>query len=535
MTCRRIAALLLFCTVALQAQDAPFDVRLEQVDVPGFTGVQSFAFGQHDGKWLILGGRIDGLHRRQPFASFAAAGQNTDAIVLDPRAARVWTAPLSSLPPALSEPLSSTNMQFRQDGDMLYLVGGYGFSPTADDHLTFATLTAVDVPAVIRDVVRGALHPASFRQLSDTLFAVTGGRMEKIHDRFHLAGGHRFDGRYNPMGMSSFVQRYTDQIRSFRLVDDGVTLAVKDIAVLEDAINLHRRDYNLAPQILPDGREGLTMFSGVFQPDADIPFLHCVTIDSSGYRVDTAFSQYYNHYHCATMTAYSASAKEMHSVFFGGIAEYFDSAGVLTQDYNVPFVKTIARVTRDRGGTMAEYKLPAEMPDLLGAGAEFIPAPGVSRYPNGVLDLDSMATDTVLAGYVVGGIASSAANVFWINTGEESIASGRVFRVLLYNHPLSAPHALNAQSVGPLRLQVLPFPYHGFISVTFQLPAGTKARLRIEDARGRIVVDRQLRKRAVSGKRTLKCAIRNLRTGGVFIARLETANESVLQKIIVDP
>jgi hypothetical protein len=54
----------------------------------------------------------------------------------------------------------------------------------------------------------------------------------------------------------------------------------------------------------------------------------------------------------------------MHTVFFGGIAQYYDSLGILVQDNNVPFVKTIARVTRDASGTMAEYKLPIVMPTL---------------------------------------------------------------------------------------------------------------------------------------------------------------------------
>jgi hypothetical protein len=31
----------------------------------GLGGLQSFAYGHHDGKWLIIGGRKDGLRRRQ--------------------------------------------------------------------------------------------------------------------------------------------------------------------------------------------------------------------------------------------------------------------------------------------------------------------------------------------------------------------------------------------------------------------------------------------------------------------------------------
>ncbi len=50
------------------AQVAPFGIALESIDVPGVGGLQSYALGQHEGKWLVIGGRLDGLHRRQPWA-----------------------------------------------------------------------------------------------------------------------------------------------------------------------------------------------------------------------------------------------------------------------------------------------------------------------------------------------------------------------------------------------------------------------------------------------------------------------------------
>ncbi|TAD94454.1 MAG: T9SS C-terminal target domain-containing protein [Bacteroidetes bacterium] len=97
-------------------------------------------------------------------------------------------------------------------------------------------------------------------------------------------------------------------------------------------MQLHRRDYNVLPQIWPDGREGATAFSGVFQPTVDLPFLTAVNIDSSGYALAPNFTQYYNHYHCANVALYSQSTQEMHNVFFGGIAQFYDSLGVLVQD-----------------------------------------------------------------------------------------------------------------------------------------------------------------------------------------------------------
>ncbi|MBK8671321.1 MAG: hypothetical protein IPN89_18525 [Saprospiraceae bacterium] len=99
---------------------------------------------------------------------------------------------------------------------------------------------------------------------------------------------------------------------------------------------------------MSDGKEGLTAFSGVFQESVDLPFLSCVNIDSDGYAVQPGFSQYYNHYHCAHIPIYSGSSREMHTVFFGGIAQYFDENGTLTRDDNVPFLNTIARVKRKK-------------------------------------------------------------------------------------------------------------------------------------------------------------------------------------------
>ena len=129
-------ALLLLGFILLQfqlaAQTSPFNISLEPVEITELGGLQSFAFGQHNGKWLIVGGRLDGLHRRQPWASFDVAGHNNQLIVVDPETKQRWTAPLSSLPQAVQEQLSSTNMEFFQEDDYLYCVGEYGISATVD-------------------------------------------------------------------------------------------------------------------------------------------------------------------------------------------------------------------------------------------------------------------------------------------------------------------------------------------------------------------------------------------------------------------
>ncbi|MBP6511906.1 MAG: T9SS type A sorting domain-containing protein [Bacteroidia bacterium] len=532
-----LAILLIAFTSQGNAQTAPFHIAIEPMNISGLGGLQAYAWGQHNGKWLIIGGRLDGLHRRQPFAAFDVAGHNNQLIVVDPVAQQKWTAPLSSLPIGLQEQLSSTNMEFFQEGNYLYLVGGYGYSNTSADHITYPNLSAVKVPDVINAVINGTSFATNFRQITDTMFAVTGGYLNKINNTFYLTGGQKFIGRYNPMGPThgpGFVQIYTNASRKFTIFDNGVTLSVTHLPAIVDAANLHRRDYNVVPQIMPTGQEGLTAFSGVFQVGVDLPYLNCVNIDSTGHTVNNAFSQYYNHYHCAHIPIYSASNNEMHTVFFGGIAQYYDSLGILVQDNNVPFVKTIARVTRDASGTMAEYKLPIAMPTLLGAGSEFIPINTLPHYSNEVFKLDNFTADTTLVGYIYGGISSTAANIFFTNTGTQSSASSQIFKVFVIKNSTVGIHELNTHSIGTLQMQVYPNPNNGNFMVKFNLRDKGEVKLTISDASGKLIENTVL-KNLQAGENTYSKRIKNLINGGIYYITIETTYEKATQKIIVEP
>jgi hypothetical protein len=238
---------------------------------------------------------------------------------------------------------------------------------------------------------------------------------------------------------------------------------------------------------MPNGREGLTAFSGVFQENVDLPFLTCVNIDSNGYAVQAGFNQYYNHYHCAHIPLYSANDNEMHTLFFGGIAQYYDDNGLLVKDDNVPFVNTIARVTRQSDGSMAEYKLPVTMPALLGAGSEFIPRQDISSYENGVLKLDEVDQDTTMIGYIYGGISSSAPNIFFTNTGTQSQASSQIFKVFLIKNSPTSVHDINVQSKNGLGMVIYPNPSDENINVSFDLPAASVVTLTIMDVDGKVL------------------------------------------------
>lgn len=521
-------------SMTVHSQSHPFSISLQPFEIQGLGGLQSYAYGQHEGKWLIVGGRLDGLHRRQPFASFDPAGNNNQLIVVDPLAQKIWKSTLTSLSVDIQEHLSSTNMEFHQEGAYLYVLGGYGYRSATNSKITFDKLTAIHIPSVIDAVIKGDSLTPYFRQISDSQFAVTGGHLNKIGDTYYLLGGNKFDGNYNPMGHGTFTQVYTDAIRKFRLTDDGNAISITHLPGHNDAINLHRRDYNAVSQIMPDGAEGITMFSGVFQPAADLPFLDCVNVDSLRYQVQPGFKQYYNHYHCPVLPVYSESDQEMHNVFFGGIAQYYDSAGILVRNDNVPFVKTIARVTRNTSGQMTEHKLPAEMPGYLGAGAEFIPLEDLDQYQNGVLKLDPLTQDTTLVGYIFGGISSTGRNIFFINTGAESNASNILFKVQLIRNKINSTEEKERKGNGQLHMKVLPNPNHGDFSVQFYLRQREEVSFSIRTLDGQLIFGEKL-KNLIAGENIYNPDLRELQLNGTYIASLETKNEKSSQKISVKP
>ncbi|HSN60327.1 MAG TPA: hypothetical protein VLR49_05310, partial [Ferruginibacter sp.] len=412
----------------------PFSIRLEQTEIINMPALQSFAYATWQGKWLLLGGRIDGLHRRQPWASFDEDGQNKHIYVVDPKTQQVWKQSLALLPAGITEQLQSTNIQFVQVQNKLLLTGGYGYSLTADDHITYPYLTVLKVDEIIRAIINEKPMGQFIKQIKDERMAVTGGRLAKLGDTFLLAGGQRFDGRYNPMGPDhgpGFTQEYTNEIRRFTLAFENDHPIIRDYSANKDSINLHRRDYNLVPQVLSNNVMGYTMFSGVFQYNKNLPFTNFVDIVDGSYKVNHTFNQKYSHYQCAVLPVYDPESQRMYSLFFGGIAQYYPGKnGKTNNDPDVPFTKTISVISRHNDIT-EESILPIQMPGYLGAAAEFIFAPETKMYSDGIADALAMQNEEILVGYITGGINSSAKNIFWDNSGGVRSANGKLIKVYI--------------------------------------------------------------------------------------------------------
>ena len=67
---------------------------------------------------------------------------------------------------------------------LLYVIGGYAFSASENDHKTFNTLTAIDVPNLINAIVNGTAITPYFKQISNDVFAITGGQLAKLERLF---------------------------------------------------------------------------------------------------------------------------------------------------------------------------------------------------------------------------------------------------------------------------------------------------------------------------------------------------------------
>ena len=511
-----------------------FTVQIEPLIITNAPSVHSFAWGKtSDGKWVITGGRIDGLHQRQPNSSFLESENNKNVYVIDPVSNQTWSTSLNVLPASIFEQLQSTNQEFIQRNNTLYIIGGYGYSATQADHVTYANLTAIEIDGLANAVINETSITTYFRQVSNTNLAVTGGHLGLLNDVFYLCGGQYFEGRYNPQGPdqgSGFIQNYTDEIRKFEINDDGTNLSVINYSAQNDTNNLHRRDYNMAPQIFPNGESGFTMFSGVFQHTLDLPWLNTVDVTSSGYTVNNNFNQYLSQYHSAKIPVFDTANNTMHTLFFGGMSQYtLDENNNLVQDDMVPFVKTISKVTRFSDGSMIESGLDIEMPTLLGSGAEFISLDDHSNYlENEIVDLNALQEGNTLIGYIFGGIESTQENIFFINDGTQSSASNLAFKVFINKSSLGIDEVtLEADNI--FNMDVFPNPSNGIFSVELFIPNTNKHILKVYDLLGKQIKSIEINKPI--GRHTLNLDLTDISSGD-YILSIKSDGHIIKKKII---
>jgi hypothetical protein len=453
----------------------PYKISLQPYDFGSadLPTLHSFAAGHHDGKWVLIAGKTNGLHGFDTGGpnGFLPEFQNRDVWVIDPVTKQTWHRSLEGAAGGLTtielNSLTPTNNQYYQRGERLYMTGGYGVQNVLGDGTpingTFDRLSAINLPGIINWAMTGSgLAKDHIRQISSPSFRVTGGAMFEMGGRTHLVFGQDFSGNYNPTKNGT----YTNQVRSFDVVDDGTTLATSNPTSTTPDPNFRRRDLNVYPVMRPaDGgglEQGLVVLSGVFTPPPSIgAWTVPVEIDSVGNPsmddpTDPAtFKQGFNNYHSAKLGLFSEVTGEMHEVLFGGISlQYLNTATMQTETDNaLPFVNDITSVVIDADGNFSQHwlgKFPV-ITDLqgkrlrFGANAEFFLADGIETYPNGVIKLDALTGPTTL-GYIYGGIIANGPHTRSGDPPAISSASNMIFTVVYA--PVPEPGTLAFSIIG---------------------------------------------------------------------------------------
>jgi hypothetical protein len=402
-----------------------YSLEFEAVQLPEAIGLHSFSIGTNGNEVLLIGGRLDGLHRRQPFAAFDSIGHNTQLIVINISTKELWKAPINHLDHSLFSQLKATNHCFTQFRDSLFLVGGYGIDDIKKDHVTFPYLTVFSVSKVIEAVKQKKITNNLFVQQENQKMAVTGGQLNTLNDVLFLAGGHRFDGQYNPINRPTFIQKYTDALVRFRWKNNNIEILSETV----DSTLFHKRDFNLLKVHTSNDNGFLLATSGVFQYTRRLPWMLTTRISPKGIGGEVPrFRQFFNQYDCADFVVYDSASHASHAFLLGGISQYYMQDGTLIHDDQVPFVSTVSRLLVTEDSSVLEYKLPVELPALQGAGAQFVP---VSNWPtfNGNLLWKNLNEEKTLVGYVIGGIQATERNIFWINDENESKAISTIYKV----------------------------------------------------------------------------------------------------------
>lgn len=478
-----LASLLLMVNIRL-VNGQPFELELQPYTINGLPGLHSFSSTTENGNWVLVGGRLNGLHGWQPPFAFPLSTQNTSVYVVDPVASQAWSASTNTLPLQTQEHICSSNQQSVRIGNYMYVIGGYGYNTAAGTMISFPNITAIDIPLLNNAIINQLPINSAFRTITFNEAAVTGGNARYFNNQVHLVFGHRFDGLYNPHNGPSFTQTYTDQIRLFNINDNGITFSPVNYNAITDTTNFHRRDYNLSDQILPGGTPALTAFSGVFRKSIDLPYYDNIDILGSGYNVNSSFEQKLNNYHSATIVCFDSTMDKSYTLFMGGMAQYlYDQNNNLLNDSLVPFVKTISMITREANGQF-ETNMPYEMPGYLGSNMEYFPSDPIMKYANGVLKYHEIDTGKVLIGYLFGGIESDYPYVF-MQGGGSSWANDKVFKVFLKKNT-STTGILENEMIKEFKIFPNPMVNQS-LTIEFQLSRPGATFLNIYDSSGKLI------------------------------------------------
>lgn len=512
-------AALLLLTVAsctgvgsdVETANYEYDLEITLASNQNAPALQSYVHGVSGSQWLLFAGRTNqdlddgGLHDlngNYTSSSFVPWSYNENIMVYDVSNDQIRGMPFDDMVSkikgykkgtSLLADLKTNETIFRssnplvtQEGDYLYVIGGYGTPLDATEsssaYQTFNQLARIHVPSVISLITESTDDNVKWDEIfafgtPDTL-RTTGGEMVMIGDSLYVAAGHNFGSK------APNFQKYLDAVFPLYISKtDSFKLSVAAGAPISDLpatsigkgfsdnySTFRRRDGPIVPALFDNGgslSEGLTFYGGVFQPDSVVITTKDGKNDTTSYlrawndaiyvhpgikatNADTS-SQYYTKdasYYQANLNVYSCSDIELYDVTSGNVITFliggigdgnYQGAETLSQ-----FTNSLLRVKYNLSSGTSTKKLMTSSvfgtSSFYGAESEFIfnesasiPFVTATQGATEVIDLSKLqfgSDNTVDLGYVYGGIEAYTGGPGTFGPGK-SAASNKIWKVTL--------------------------------------------------------------------------------------------------------
>jgi len=262
-----------------------FEILIEPFQIERLPLLDAFAYGQYDNYWLIIGGHI-----MEPHEAGYDRTSNYNFIVVDPISGETWFKPFEEVFPYLIDPsqLTSCYMAYHQEGNYLYLAGGYGYSSIEKHFIDYPYLLEIDLAGMIGGIVSNRDIQWYARQVMNERFSVKDGYLTKVGNRFYLFKRKEFIRIMSTNGGNQDVLPGPFQAVTFQLREEDHQLTVSNLKEYRFEDFKYAGIGVMSPEIIPGDASPLSVF--YYAPGSDDTNLGWMNIFDVGYSRYEAFS-----------------------------------------------------------------------------------------------------------------------------------------------------------------------------------------------------------------------------------------------------
>ena len=215
--------LIAFFSLSISAQTV-YELPINAIDLyPTLEDMYGYAVGKVDQYYLVFGGSI----RSDASEQYQYDFPNLEILMIDTNMKRASAFTNGNLEGSLGEQMSATGLSYYQEGSTLYLLGGYGFSESNNQFITFPYITAIDLDATIKALKSGENPVANFYQICDERIAIFDGVLDYNGDEFFLMNGkHAYKLRPFANDAEYIEESHKGEARTFKISKDGEQLKI---------------------------------------------------------------------------------------------------------------------------------------------------------------------------------------------------------------------------------------------------------------------------------------------------------------------